>query len=147
MIFDKLDNLISYTNLHPCFEKAFEFIMTADLDALPSGRHLIDGEDIYVSIANYFTKEEGYLEGHKEHIDIQLITKGEEKIGFADLSGQALKDAYDETKDIAFYYGDCEYITLKSGMFAIFFPEDLHKPGIMAEKLVKVKKIVIKIRV
>ncbi|MFA6653194.1 MAG: YhcH/YjgK/YiaL family protein [Candidatus Delongbacteria bacterium] len=147
MIFDKLSNLPKYTSLHPRFEKAFEFLKTADLNTLLSGRHLIDGEDIYVSVAEYFTKDEGFLEGHKEHIDIQLITKGSEKIGFALLTDQVEKEPYNEARDISFYHGNCDYLTLVPGTFAIFFPEDLHKPGIMDKHLVEVKKIVVKIRV
>ena len=147
MIFDKLSNLHKYTSLHPGFARAFEFLKTADLNTILSGKQLIDGEDIYVSAAEYFTKDEGFLEGHKEHIDIQLITKGSEKIGFAQLTDQAEKEPYNEAKDISFYHGHCDYLTLVPGTFAIFFPEDLHKPGIMDKHLVEVKKIVVKIRV
>lgn len=146
MIFDKLENLHKYTKIHPHFEKAFEFLNSTDLDALPSGRTFIEGEDIYVSAANYFTKDEGYLEGHRDHIDIQLITKGSEKIGFALMTDQVEKDPYNESRDISFYYGDCDHVTLVPGTFAIFFPEDLHKPGIMDKKLVEVRKIVVKIK-
>ena len=147
MIFDKLSNLHKYASLHPRFEKAISFIKTADLDALIPGRHLIDGEDIYVSAAEYFTKDEGFLEGHREHIDIQLITKGSEKIGFALLTDQVEKEPYNGARDISFYHGNCDHLTLVPGDFAIFFPEDLHKPGIMDKYLVEVKKIVIKIKV
>jgi len=147
MIFDKLSNLHKYISLHPRFEKAISFIKTADLDALIPGRHLIDGEDIYVSAAEYFTKDEGFLEGHREHIDIQLITKGSEKIGFALLTDQVEKEPYNGARDISFYHGNCDHLTLVPGDFAIFFPEDLHKPGIMDKYLVEVKKIVIKIKV
>jgi YhcH/YjgK/YiaL family protein len=146
MIFDKIENLHKYTRLHPRFEKAFEFIKTADLDTILPGRHLIEDEDIYVSAAEYFTKDEGYLEGHRKHIDIQLITKGSEKIGFALFKGQVEKDPYNEARDISFFHGHCDYLTLVPGTFAIFFPEDLHTPGIMDKKLVEVKKIVVKIR-
>lgn len=147
MIFDKIENLHKYASLHHRFEKAFEFLKTADLNTILSGRHLIDGEDIYVSAAEYFTKDEGFLEGHKEHIDIQLITKGSEKIGFALLKDHVEKEPYNEARDISFYHGHCDYLTLVPGDFAVFFPEDLHKPGIMDKKLVEVKKIVVKIKI
>lgn len=147
MIFDKLENLHKYIDLHPRFEKAFDFLISTDLESLPIGRHLIDGEDIYVSAAEYFTKDKGYLESHRDYIDIQLITRGSEKIGFALHTDQAEKEPYSEEKDISFYYGDCDHVRLVPGTFAIFFPEDLHKPGIMGRKLAEIKKIVVKIKV
>ena len=147
MIFDKLENLNKYKHLHKRFEEAFNFIQKTDLESLTNGKHSIDGGDIYASVAEYLTKSEGFLEGHKEYIDIQLITKGSEKIGYAHLNDQKLKSNYDQTNDIVFYYGESEYITLVPGHFAVFFPEDLHKPGIIKDKVEEVKKIVLKIKI
>ncbi len=145
MIFDKIENLRKYTSLHPRFTKAADFIENTDLSTLEPGRHIIDGEDIYVSSAEYFTKEEGFLEGHSKHIDIQIIIKGSEKIGFALLADQVPKDHYNEAQDIRFYHGNCEHFTLVPGTFAIFFPQDLHKPGMTDRKPSEVKKVVIKV--
>jgi YhcH/YjgK/YiaL family protein len=136
-----------YKNLNPRFEKAFEFIQTADLENLPAGKHMIEGDDIYASVSEYKTKTEGYLEAHVKYIDIQIITRGTEQIGFFGLTDQVVQDDYDEEKDIAFYFGDCEHLILQPGLFAIFFPKDLHKPGISVYAPVEVKKIVVKVRV
>jgi YhcH/YjgK/YiaL family protein len=147
MIFDDINVINKYKSLHPRFEKAFEFILSADINNLTVGKHQIDGENIYASVNEYTTKAEGYLEAHKKYIDIQIVAKGTEKIGFARLNDQVVKDAYNGEKDITFYYGDCEYVKLEPGTFAIFFPEDLHKPGISVDQPVEVKKIVIKVRI
>ena len=147
MIFDKLSNLHKYISLHPQFEKAVKFITDSNLAGIGNGRHPISGDEIYASVNEYMTKPDGFLEAHRNFIDIQLITKGSEKIGFALLNGQQVKDEYDQQKDISFYYGDCDYLTLVPGTFAIFFPEDLHKPGIAVQYPAGVKKIVIKIKV
>ncbi len=147
MIFDYIKNIDKYKSLHPRFEKAFEFIRTADLDNLTHGKHPVEGDDIYASVNEYMTKSEGYLEAHVKYIDIQIVTKGIEQIGFFGLEDQEIRDHYDDEKDIAFYFGDCEHLILQPGLFAIFFPKDLHKPGISVYDSVKVKKIVIKVRV
>ncbi len=147
MTFDKLEDIEKYKGFHPGFERAIEFLRSADLEDLPTGRHLIDGENLFVSVVEYTTKEQGYLEGHKNYIDIQLITKGSEKIGYAKLNGQKIKEHYDTVKDIAFYFGECEYLTLMPGEFAVFFPDDLHMPGMMKDKTSEVKKIVVKVKV
>lgn len=147
MIFDKISNFDKYkTNFHR-FEKAFEFIKNTDLSALPVGKHPIDGDKIFASVNEYFTKTEGFLEAHRKYIDIQVISEGTEKIGFSAMNDQKIKDQYNPEKDIAFYNGECDYITVTPGHFAIFFPEDLHKPGIQVSGQVKVKKIVVKVQV
>lgn len=147
MIFDYIKNIDKYKNLNPRFEKAFRFIQAAGLENLPVGKHQIEGDDIYASVNEYMTKSEGYLEAHVKYIDIQLITKGIEQIGFFGLEDQEIRDHYDDEKDIAFYFGDCEHLILQPGLFAIFFPKDLHKPGISVYAPVEVKKIVIKVKV
>jgi len=54
--------------------------------------------------------------------------------------------AYDTEQDYALYGGDVSYLRLEQGMFAIFFPEDLHMPGIdhVASPVIKV---VVKVKV
>jgi YhcH/YjgK/YiaL family protein len=147
MIFDYIKNIDKYKNLNPRFEKAFGFIQSADLENLSVGKHPIEGDDVYASVSEYKTKTEGYLEAHVKYIDIQIITKGTEQIGFFGLTDQVVQDDYDEEKDIAFYFGDCEHLILQPGLFAIFFPKDLHKPGISVHEPIEVKKIVIKVKV
>ena len=45
-------------------------------------------------------------------------------------------------KDISFYPGLAEsYIPVKPGMFAIFFPQDAHAPGVSPDG---VKKVIVK---
>ena len=39
-----------------------------------------------------------------------------------------------------------DLITLKKGMFAIFFPDDIHLPEIKSGKISKVKKVVVKVK-
>ena len=52
--------------------------------------------------------------------------------------------AYNAEKDITFFEGLAEtYITVKPGMFAIFFPQDGHAPGITLEG---VKKVIVKVK-
>jgi len=45
-----------------------------------------------------------------------------------------------------YYEGRSNLINMEPGLFVIFFPNDLHMPGISEEKLT-VKKIVIKVRI
>ena len=52
---------------------------------------------------------------------------------------------YDGTKDVAFFLGAGDWLTLTPGRFAIFFPQDVHLPCIQANAAQRVRKIVVKV--
>lgn len=119
-----------YNYLDPKFKKAFEFLRTADLAALPLGNTPIDGDEKY--------------------FDLQFVVSGEERFGYAprDLCKPAM--AYDADRDLVFYEEPAESgcIILKAGDFAIVPPEDAHAPRRQtAAGACAVKKIVVKVKV
>ncbi len=148
MIIDKLKNWRIYFDRNNSFAKGFEFLESTDLLNLPEGRHDIDGDNLFALVSNYNTKPpaEKDPESHRIYADIQYIVKGEEKIGYAVLDDQKVYKQYIEEKDIMFYKDYSCFINMYSGMFAVFYPQDIHMPGIMISEPVDVKKIVIKVR-
>ena len=149
MIIDKIENVHIYKNISERISKSFEYIKTTDLKNLPAGKYPVDGENIFALISEYKTKseQEGKLEAHRKYIDVQYVIEGEELMGYAPLGGQKILDPYKEENDIIFFTGDKSFTKVSEGMFAIFFPEDVHMPGIMTEVPTSVKKLVIKVRV
>lgn len=148
MIIDKIENSELYESLHPRFAKAFAFICKTDFSKLGDGKYEIENDDIFAIVQEYNTKDkkEAKLEAHRKYIDIQYIHSGVELIGVATLHNQ-IPITNDPENDIAFYQGEASFIKLKAGMFAIFFPDDLHMPGIKLTQSAKVKKVVVKVRV
>ncbi len=148
MVIDKIKNSELYESLHPRFAKAFAFISKTDFSKLDDGKYEIENDDIFAIVQEYNTKDkkEAKLEAHRKYIDIQYIHSGVELIGVAALNNQ-IPITDDTEKDLAFYEGDASFIKLEAGMFAIFFPDDLHMPGIKLTQSTKVKKVVIKVRV
>ncbi|KAA6334560.1 Toxin-antitoxin biofilm protein TabA [termite gut metagenome] len=148
MIIDTLGNLEKYVLLNPLFKEAIEFIQTHDLNAMELGKTELKGKDLIISIAQTTpkTNEEAKLETHNEFIDIQIPLSGVEVMGYTPKKACTPADApYNAEKDIAFFNGLAEsYLTVKPGMFAVFFPQDGHAPGISASG---VKKAIIKVRV
>jgi YhcH/YjgK/YiaL family protein len=146
MIIDKIENVHIYKNISERISKSFEYIKTTDLKNLPTGKYPIDGDNIFALVSEYKTKpeSEGKLEAHKKYIDVQYVIEGEELMGYAPLGGQKILDPYKEENDIIFFTGDKSFTKVSEGMFAIFFPEDVHMPGIMTEESLPVKKLVIK---
>lgn len=70
------------------------------------------------------------VEGHRKYIDVVYLIRGEEWIGCLprhDARGE--KEALPE-RDLYFYEGadDETKVYMRPGRFAVFFPEDLHRP-------------------
>jgi YhcH/YjgK/YiaL family protein len=62
-------------------------------------------------------------------------------------TGQKIFKEYDEEKDYMLYEEVSFFLKLNAGMLAIFFPHDIHMPGIMDKEPEPVKKVVIKVRI
>lgn len=136
-----------YHPVHPLFAQAFKYLTTTSFNDFEPGRYPIDGNNLFALVNEYLTKNDGQLEGHQQYIDIQFMVSGSEKMGFAPLNGQKETIAYNAEKDIAFFEGESSMVKVEPGMFAIFFPNDLHLPGIKTDKPAPVKKIVVKVKV
>ena len=146
MIIDKIENAHLYKNLGDRIKKSFDYIMQTDLKNLQPGKYEIDADNIFALLSEYKTKpeSEGKLEAHRKYIDVQYVIEGEELMGYAPLGGQRILDQYKEENDIVFFTGDKSFTKVSEGMFAIFFPEDVHMPGICVRRKSHVKKLVIK---
>ncbi len=151
MVFDTLKNCAEYYSLHERFEKAFDFIKNATATGLAVGKYEIDGKELYASVQEYNSKspENGKFEAHKNYIDIQYIVSGIETMGVMDISKATSKVAYNPEKDVEFYEdsekaGSC---VVEAQEFGIFFPWDVHKPGLAFNGAsTPVKKIVVKVK-
>jgi YhcH/YjgK/YiaL family protein len=148
MIVDKISNYKLYSKINEKFETAFKYITETDLFNLPDGKYEIDGENLFALVQEYNTKNESDLkpESHFHYIDIQYMISGSENIGIAVLENQK-PVIVDAENDYAFYECATHLLLLKQGMFAVFFPDDLHMPGIKIKQSEKVKKLVLKLRI
>lgn len=133
MILDRLDNAERYEALYPGFRLAFDYLRKHHEGAgLEPGRHEVEGLRIYASVG----KDEGRgrdgarLEAHRKYIDIQYVVSGQEVIGWRHL-GQCMEtgQGYDAERDIEFFTAVPDvWVPVHPGLFAIFFPEDVHAP-------------------
>ena len=149
MIIDRKENAELYIGVGDRINNALNFINNTDCESLALGRHDIDGDDVFALVSEYETKDAAncQLEAHRKFIDVQYVVNGEEQIGYAPLLDQPASMDYNENDDFVLYPAPASFTRIESGMFAIFYPGDLHMPGIMTERVSSVKKIVIKVRV
>ena len=148
MILDKLENAALYMSIHAGLKKGFEYLATTDLQALTPGFHEIVDKDIFALVSEFETQgpEKCRLEAHRAYADIQFIVSGREAIGFVTLKNQEITTAYTPERDIVFFDGEATPLILEPGMFAVFFPQDVHQPGMQVDGPEKVKKVVIKVK-
>jgi YhcH/YjgK/YiaL family protein len=148
MIIDKIENYPLYTGLGDKIRLALEHIRTADFNHIETGRYDLDGDNLFVIVNDYKTisRKTGHLEGHRQYIDVQYMSRGTEWIGYAPLAGQTIATAYDEVDDCILFEGEATFVRFGEGMFAIFFPQDLHLPG-TGQEPTPVRKVVVKVKI
>ena len=149
MICENIKNMKNYSSINKNFEKAFEFLKSNDLRELAIGKYEIQGEEIFVLVQEYVTQneEEKNWESHEKYIDIQLIVEGKESMGYVPVDCLEVKEDQRPEKDMIFYKETLNGSNIKftNGDYAIFFPEDAHRPGCALGECAKVKKVVVKV--
>jgi YhcH/YjgK/YiaL family protein len=142
MILSALSQSDRYAALHPQFTQVFDYIRNTDLYALPPGRYLIAGEEVFAIVEHVpaRTREMARLEAHRRYIDIQLVLDGDEQMGW-----KPLADCYNPVsehsmeKDIGFFHdAPASWVSVPPDHFCIFFPEDAHAPLVGTGQIRKV---------
>lgn len=126
---------------NPNYIKALEYINTHDLNALPVGKHIIDGDNLWVNImdADLRSVTDAKFEAHNEYIDIQIPLSTSEQFG--------VKPRKDCTQPIGEFNTDNDYIlfadeietikTVKAGEMIVFDTDTAHAPLIGEGKIHK----------
>ncbi len=146
---NKKEFAVQYFKNKERWNKAINFLKQEDLSKISVGTHELDHQDVFVKVTEYYSKnpEKILFEAHRNYSDIQYVISGAENIQLAKSESAILKVPYDTVKDIEFYQAKInQNLLAKPGTCFIIFPNELHRPSIMVEDSVWVKKIVIKIK-
>lgn len=150
MILDTVAQSRLYAPLGAQISRALEYLETFS-PAVADGRYDLDGDAVFALVQSYSTAPatEEMFESHQRHLDIHYIAEGIEKIQYAPVDSLVIEKPYVAEKDCA-KYRDPVYssdLILKAGSFAIFYPNDGHKPRCSVVAPIWVKKVVIKVRI
>ena len=133
---------------NPYYARAIEMIRTTDLTKLETGKHVIDGDNLWVNIVetSHKTPQEARLEVHDQYIDIQVPLSKAESYGIKARKDCRLPDGeMNVQKDILFYKDPVDFvITAQPGEDVTFAPETAHAPCIGEGTL---RKAIFKVRV
>lgn len=146
---DKVQFAQQYHLNKALWDKAFAYLKGTNLDSLATGRHAIDGDNVFAIVTEAPSRDydKTAFESHLTYIDLQYVIRGEENMAKAPLANVTLDKPYNEKSDIMFYTGEGKINTVPQGSFILFFPSDAHRPNITPGGNKMVKKIVVKIRV
>ena len=151
MIYDTLNNIAFYKGLSPDIYEGLKFLQQVNPDIAVGTYQL--SPNVKAIVSEYTTKEvnENGYEAHRQNIDIQYLLKGKEKIACLPVEELSETKPYSEETDVAFYNAVPDFnpstLALRSGYFAIFFPQDGHMPCLCISKPEAVKKVVVKVRI
>lgn len=131
-------------------EAALQHLRETDYTHIAPGKYPIDAERMFAIVQDPITQDwaMGRPEYHARHIDVQFLLAGEEVLGFlpADQNLRPSDDFLAE-RDIAFVEPQVKEtrVVLTPGMYAVFFPGELHRPCRALDAPMQIKKVVIKI--
>jgi len=147
MIIDRIENAPRYYALGSGITEALEYIKNNDLGVCETGKHEICKDKVQMIVNEYDQKNNDRvkLEAHRKHIDVQYWVSGSELMGYAPLQAQALIDPFNEDDDYGLYTAEATFTKLEPGMFAIYFPTDLHTAVKDEQCNSLVRKIVFKV--
>ncbi|MFZ4456268.1 MAG: YhcH/YjgK/YiaL family protein [Bacteroidales bacterium] len=127
----------------------FKFMKDNDLKTLPLGKQTLS-DAVSINVQEYTSKDPGEerFEGHRANIDLQYVVSGKELIGITQPNLAKEVVVYDAVKDYAgFKVSPICYHSATSERFFLFFPTDLHLPGIQYGEKAPIRKVVFKIKV
>lgn len=150
MIYGSLHHPESQGLLEAGVKKVLEYANSHDLAAMSTGRHDIDGDDLFVNIIEYETKtpEERFWEAHHEYLDVHVPILKEEQIDLA-LLEDLQSGGYDASQDFQAASGDKRgSLIMKPGDFLVLYPQDVHRTAVAVNgKPEAIKKAVFKVRI
>ncbi|MUJ36382.1 N-acetylneuraminate anomerase [Aliivibrio fischeri] len=150
MIYGHIEHQKTNQYLPRVIQQCLAYLNETDLEALPTGKHIIDGKNIFANVMEFETGDASskQTEVHKEYVDVQCLIRGEERIQYSlEDEVNPIAKPYDEEND--FYLvesmNQCNDVIMHPKMFAVFLPEEPHKPGCVVSQSGLIKKIVIKV--
>ena len=143
MIAGRLEQCDRYADLHPDLAAGLDAIKNLNRAAEVGEYRINDRATLIVSSYETTLGRPNKYEAHRKMIDIQYAVTGQERVDWSPLKGMTLQDVYDESRDRAFWVNPSQKtsVTIGQGVFAVFFPEDAHRPCLPsiagAEKILK----------
>ena len=151
MIFSSIHSKDDVTNYPEAIQTAIKYLKENDFVSMETGVYEIQGKDIYAQVFDAQTEpaDKKRPEVHEKYVDVQFLASGRERLGFAPDMGKCEVDERIDERDLIFYkeVENEGFIEATPGCYCIFFPNDVHRPAVMADEAMTVRKVVVKVAV
>lgn len=150
MIFSSIYSKDNCTIYPQAIQTAIKYLKENDFLSMEPGVYEIQGKDIYAQVFDAQTElaEKKRPEVHEKYLDVQFLAAGKERLGFTPDTGEYEVDERIDERDLIFYkkVENEGFIEATPGCYCIFFPNDVHRPAVMAEEAMTVRKVVVKVK-
>lgn len=151
MIFSSINTKDDFKSYPEAIQRAIDYLKSNDFVNMDTGVYEIEGKKMYAQVFDAETDaaQTKRPEVHEKYLDVQFLASGIEKLGFTPDTGKYEIDERIDEKDLIFYKSveNEGFITSTPGCFCVFFPSDIHRPAVMVDKPLKIRKVVIKVSV
>lgn len=151
MIFSSIYSKDDCTNYPAAIQTAIKYLKENDFVSMETGVYEIQGKEIYAQVFDAKTEpvEKKRPEVHEKYVDVQFLVSGKERLGFTPDTGEYEVDERIDDRDLIFYkeVKNEGFIEATPGCYCIFFPNDVHRPAVMSEEAMTVRKVVVKVKV
>lgn len=133
-------------------DRVVQFLASTDFSKCAEGRIEIEEDRLFAIVQHSTTspKQLRNAEFHEKYIDVQYLVSGEEIIGLTrHCQEMTIIENQMAERDYTLVdggFGEMELI-MRPGRFAVFFPNDVHRPGCTHDKDQLITKVVVKIHV
>ena len=149
MIFSSIHLNEDMSKYPPAIQRAVAYLKETDFSKMEAGAYEIEGRDMYAQVIDTTTcaLADGRPESHKDYLDVQFLFTGEEKLGFTPYLDSYEVAEYIKERDLIFYkeVKNEGFVHSTPGCFCVFFPEDVHRPGLAVNEPMAIRKVVVKI--
>ncbi len=149
MIFSSIHAQDDVRKYPAAIRKAIAYLSETDFGKLDDGVYEIDGKNMYAQVFTFTSKAaaECKPETHKKYLDVQFWINGEERFGVSPINnvGNCIEEILE--RDLYFYDGVANesFVHATPGCYAVFFPNDVHRPGVMLDAPLTYRKVVVKV--
>ncbi|WED24602.1 YhcH/YjgK/YiaL family protein [Vibrio sp. JC009] len=148
MLFGNINQLdllpYTYTRLRSCIDEAMAIARENE-----DGNYPLSDSRIFVVLASAQTEPVGQraAEIHKKYIDVQILLEGEEQLGYSNQLDEETRKIEVLPDDLLFVdeVTHENFVTLTPGDFALFYPNQIHRPLCASGEPGAVRKAIIKI--
>lgn len=130
-------------------QQALTFLAEHDIAGMAPGKYPIMGDKMFAVVVDVQLAETENVkpEAHRTYIDVQYWPERATRFGIFPLSEQSVAVEEHPENDVWYYQAepDESFLIGRPNHFAVFFPDDVHRPDLCVQGNETIRKCVVKV--